>query len=87
MINYSDLFNGLFEGFAALFILLNILQLQKDKQLKGISWLSVIFFALWGFWNTIFYPLNGLWYSFIGGLLVFTLNMVWIIQILYYKRK
>ncbi len=85
--NYSDLFNGLFEGFAGMFILLNIIQLNKDKQLKGVSAISIVFFTIWGLWNTIFYPMNGLFYSFIGGLFVAALNLIWIIQILYYKRK
>lgn len=86
MKNYSDLLNGLFEGFAGMFVLLNIIQLYKDKQLKGISITSIIFFTLWGFWNTIFYPMNDLFYSFIGGLFVTSLNLIWIVQILYYKK-
>jgi len=87
MTNYSDLLNGLFECFAGLFVLMNIIQLQKDKVLKGVSVVSIVFFTLWGVWNTIFYPLNNLIYSFIGGLFVATLNLVWIIQIIFYKKR
>jgi len=85
--NYSDLLNGMFELVAGMFVILNIKQLNKDKEVKGISPISVIFFTMWGFWNVIFYPMNGFIWSFIGGLFIFVLNVFWVIQILYYKKN
>ncbi len=87
MTNYSDLINGCFEAFAGGFAFLNIRKLYKDKQVKGVSLLSVIFFSVWGVWNVIFYPLNGLWISFVGGLVVVILNIIWVFQMRYYIKK
>jgi hypothetical protein len=83
--NQSDIINGLFEMFAGIFISLNIIRLYKDKEVKGVSLIAIIFFFLWGVWNTIFYPINNLWYSFYGGLLVASMNLIWVSQLIYYS--
>ena len=82
-----DLINGLFELVGALLQILNILQILKDKQVKGISLLPNIFFCLWSSYNLIFYPLIGLWLSFIGAIFMFIINATWLILALHYRRK
>jgi hypothetical protein len=84
--NYSDLFNGCFEFVSSLFCLLNIIQLYKDKQVKGVSIIATTFFMSWGAWNVFFYPFNHLWLSFIGGCFIFLANIIWVGQMFYYTR-
>lgn len=85
--NYSDLINGLFELTSALFASINVFRLHKDKEVKGVSVIPTIYFTLWGLWNIYFYPSNGFYYSFIGGLFIVLVNTIWIGQIFYYKKK
>jgi len=82
-----DMINGLFELFGGTLLLLNIIQLHKDKTVKGVSWLPTMFFTAWGIWNLFFYPYLNQWYSFIGSLWIVITNGIWLIQILYYKHK
>jgi len=83
----ADLINGLFELLGGLFAILNVVTIIKDKQSKGVSWLSVTFFVTWGYWNIYFYPTYGLTWSFIGGIVLAFANTIWVILIFYYKYK
>ena len=85
--NYSDLINGIFEFIGAIFVCLSIYKLNKDKEVKGVHWLPIMFFTLWGGFNVWFYPHNDLYYSFIGGLFLMIINSIWVIQLIYYGRK
>lgn len=82
-----DLVNGLFELFGAWFIGLSCKKLYTDKEVKGVSWLHVGYFASWGIWNLFFYPHVGAWLSFAGGVAVVVMNTLWLGMILYYNRK
>ncbi|WP_321471060.1 hypothetical protein [uncultured Paludibaculum sp.] len=73
-----DLINGAFELWGGVFIFLNILQLLRDKQVKGIHWGSSLFFTSWGVWNLWYYPHLGQWASFAGGAVICGLNVVWL---------
>jgi tetrahydromethanopterin S-methyltransferase subunit D len=85
--NYSDLINGVFECIGGLLILISIYRLYKDKEVKGVSWVPTLFFTGWGLWNICFYFINGLLFSFIGGFIVATTSIIWLIQLVYYSRK
>lgn len=82
----TDLINGLFEFVAAGFSTLNCYRIYRDKKVAGFSIVPLVFFTLWGLWNLYFYPSNDLFYSFIGGILMFLVNAIYIGQIVYYKR-
>lgn len=71
----TDLINGLFEIVGGCFHLLSVKAILKDKQIKGFSPLPTIFFSAWGLWNLIFYPVNGHWFSFIGGIFLVSVNL------------
>lgn len=81
-----DLFNGLFELCGGLFILNHCRKLYADKQVKGVSLLSTVFFAAWGFWNLFYYPHLDQWVSFAGGLLIVAANTLWILMMVHYLR-
>ncbi len=82
---WPDVVNGAFEMCGALFIILNIRCVFIDKQVRGISWLYVVFISLWGFWNLFYYPHLGQWWSFAGGIAIVTTNTLWFTLLLYYK--
>ncbi len=85
--NISDLINGLFELFASFFVYLHILQLKKDKTVKGLSILAVMFFTTWGYWNCYFYNANNLTLSWIGRIAVAIANTYYVYLLLKYKEK
>lgn len=81
----SDLINGLFELAGAIALSFNVKSLWHYKTIAGIHWSSVIFFTSWGYFNIYFYPDNGLYWSFIGGLFVSAVNTSWLILYAYLK--
>jgi uncharacterized membrane protein YfcA len=82
-----DIFNGLFECLGSLFVAMSCLRLYHDKQVKGVSISHAAFFTAWGFWNLVFYPSVGAWWSFYGGVGVTVFNSLWIGMMLYYKGR
>ncbi len=82
-----DQINGCFEVVAGLLLTLNIIQLYHDKQVRGVHIVPMAFMVIWGFWNLYFYPYIGAPWSFLGGIIVVIVNITWVGQIIYYKRK
>lgn len=79
--------NGFFEMVGGVFLLLNIIALYKHKELKGVHWGPTVFFTTWGIWNLYYYPSLNQWYSFAGGIVIATINSIWLLMICYYKYK
>ena len=79
-----DLINGVFEASGSLFILLSIRRLYEDKLVRGVSFIHVGFFSLWGVWNLYYYPHLGQWLSFAGGVLITVSNMSYTYLLVYY---
>lgn len=82
-----DIFNGLFEFIGGCFLCLNLKNLYRDKEVKGVSWLPVVFMSSWGVWNLYYYPSLNQWWSFWGGLWIVSINTTWLAMIYYYYRK
>ena len=80
-----DLVNGCFELFGIFFILPSVLKLHKEKIVRGVSWVHVGFFVIWGLWNLYYYPHLDQWFSFIGGIGVVLATSVWFMQLVYYS--
>ncbi len=89
--NYIDIINSLFEIMGVVFATLNIIQLVKDKQVKGINILSAIFFTIWGIWTIYFYFKTENIYSMYAGMIVVLSEIIWVVLWFYYsyqeKRK
>lgn len=82
-----DVINGLFEFVGGCFLCLNIKNLVRDKEVKGVSWSPVVFMTGWGIWNLHFYKYyNHLW-SWYGGMFICLVNIVWLSLVYYYYRK
>lgn len=82
-----DLVNGLFEGFGGTFVWMNVRQILRDKQVRGVSKLATCFFTLWGLWNMVYYPSLGQWISFWGGCVISVGNGVWISLMWRYRKS
>lgn len=82
-----DLINGMFEVLAGFMILNHCRILYKDKQVKGVSILSTVFFSLWGFWNLYYYPALDQWISFVCGILIVCANLLWVSMMIYYSKR
>lgn len=71
-----DYVNAFFEGGGACIQLLNVRQLLRDKTVRGVHWLPLLFWTAWGYWNVVYYPSLSQWASFVGGLGVVACNTV-----------
>lgn len=83
----DDLVNGLFEGLAGLMVFLSAWRVYADKQVRGVSWIMVVFMLIWGFWNLHYYPAIQQTCSFYGGISVVTANLIWISLMWWYRDK
>jgi len=83
----NDFINGGFELVSGLLSTINIFKLYKDKTVKGVSWIPLTFFTIWGMWNLFYYPSLNQWFSFIGGIVIFIVNIIWISMYFYYKKN
>jgi len=85
IIQWPDLVNGSLEMIGGLFLWKNVIQLFKDKQVKGVHWIPTFFFFIWGLWNLFYYPHLSQWWSFIGGINIVIANGVWVALMFKYK--
>lgn len=66
----ADIINASFEFVGIIAVWLNIRAILRDRQVKGVSVLNVLFFSIWGFWNIYYYPsLEQFWSGVAAGLL------------------
>ncbi len=84
---WPDIVNGAFECLAALFLLLNLRRLSRDKCTRGISITAVVFFSMWGGWNLYYYPYLDQWVSFVGGIAVVLVNSAWVCLAVWYTYR
>ncbi|MCP4541727.1 MAG: hypothetical protein GY832_31735 [Chloroflexi bacterium] len=82
-----DPINGIFEVVGGLFVLLNVVRLHRDKKVRGVSPVAVGFFTVWGWFNLIYYPALGQWYSSLGAGGVAIANTTWLALMVYYTVK
>lgn len=82
-----DIFNSLLELLGGIFQFRNCWVLYKAKQVMGVDWKVIAFFAVWGIWNLFYYPHLGQWYSFIGGILVAIANIIWVVMAIIYEKR
>lgn len=83
----ADLANGLFEAAGAVFLGLNVRQIWRDKEIKGVHWAPTVFFTAWSTFNLWFYPSQGLLWSFWGGLSIAIVNAIWLASVWKFARS
>ena len=83
-----DQINSAFVLMAALFYVLNLLKLMKDKEIKGISKISIGFFSLWNVWTLFFFiKVSEYWWTIGAYVLVAILNVAYITLMIKYGLK
>lgn len=86
-VSLPDAFNGSYEFFGGILLLVNCRRLYLDKDVKGVSVPVTAFFMTWGLWNLFYYPHLSQWLSFSGGLVIVAANLLWVIMAIYYRRN
>ncbi|MHA1835990.1 MAG: hypothetical protein ACTSYQ_03580 [Candidatus Odinarchaeia archaeon] len=74
----NDWINGGIELIGAYFTWMNAWVLYKDREIKGIYWPAMAFFAFWGLWNLYYYPSLDQWVSFAAGIVLVAGNLAWV---------
>lgn len=82
-----DIINGTFELAGGLFIWMNVVQVWKDKIVRGVHWLPTAFFTTWGVWNLYYYPHLNQWVSFAGGICIVLGNLAWVLSMIKFWPK
>ena len=80
-----DKINSAFIFVASIFYFLNLI---KDKDVKGISKLSILFFSIWNIWTLFFFiQVSEFWWTIAAYVMVTLLNLVYIILMFKYSRN
>lgn len=82
-----DTVNSIFVFAASIFYILNLYKLYKDKQVKGISIASLVFFSCWNIWTLIFFLSTDYIYTTISYVLVSIINIIYLSLLYYYYKK
>lgn len=82
-----DVINTSFIVGSSLYLLRNIFILYKDKQVRGVSVSSQVFFMIWTYWSLYYYWSLSQPVSMIAELALSILCMVYVGLMVYYKRK
>lgn len=82
----NDALNAIFELTGALFVWGNVVRLRRDREVRGVYWPTMGFFAAWGFWNLWYYPSLDQWFSFAAGLLLVAGNTAWVLMVVWMMR-
>jgi len=79
--------NSVFPLVGTIFVGLNIKRLIKDKQVKGIHWLSPLFFYSGQAWGLYFMYTLHQYFSLFGGAVLLAASLVWYSLMQYYRLK
>lgn len=82
-----DVINGTFEFAGAFFVAISIRKILQDKDVKGVHWLHIGFFTVWGMWNLYYYPYLDQWWSFYGGIALVAANLTYVLLLIRYSRR
>lgn len=79
-----DFINGMFEFVGAAICMSNVRRIRRDRTVKGFDPMTTVFFTGWGVWNIYFYSHLEQWISWLGGIALALVNLVWLIHVFYY---
>jgi len=81
-----DLVNASFELAGAFINLLNVMEIRKHKQVKGVHIAPFIFFSVWGFWNILYYGSLEQTFSMLAAVFLAVVNSTWVYYAVKYKK-
>lgn len=84
--NALDAINACFELVGAVLTWRNVLQLWRDREVKGVYWPATALWAAWGIWNCFFYPSLEQWFSAVAGAFLALGNATWVAMVLIMRR-
>jgi len=74
----ADAITTFFQTGASIFLCLNILQLKRDRELRGVSIWTIAFFTVWSYWGIfLFYSLDLFW-SMVSNAVMAVAYTVWL---------
>jgi len=76
-----DKINALFEFCGFLAVMPSIVAAHKSKKIVGVSLITPLFFAAWGFWNILYYPHLAQDYSTYAAILLASANSYWLVLV------
>ena len=82
-----DLDNGGFEICGGIAMANNCRSLYRAKMLRGVSYVSTMFFTVWSLFNLVYFPSLDQPFSFYGGLAIVSANLVYIILMIRYRKS
>ena len=80
-----DAINAIFEVGASIIIWINVGQIRKDKDVKGLAWKSWIFYTVWGMYDFYYYTKLEQWISLGAAINLSIGNCTWIYFAFKYK--
>ncbi len=83
----ADIINGSFEAGAGLAAIAHCFKLYEDKQVRGVSLGSVVFYIVWGIWNVFYYPHLQQFWSCAGGIFVTLANLLYLIMLRHFRNR
>lgn len=83
----QDLINAFFEGMAGLMVLNHCRVLLRERCVRGVSLLAVLFFTIWGGWNLYYYPALGQVWSGACAVLVTVSNSLYLVLAWRFRRQ
>jgi len=86
MFEWQDYVNALFLLGATLFMGLNIIQLYKDKMVRGVSVWTFIYFLLWNLYSLYYLVHLNQLVSFVLELFFMAVSLFYVCQIMHYKK-
>lgn len=81
-----DWINASFEIVGAVLVWQNFRRLRRDRMVAGVDWRVQGFFTAWGYWNLVYYPSLGQWWSAVAGGVLAIGNTAWVVYYLYLRR-
>ena len=82
-----DMVNACFELFGAVFNSLNVIQIRKDKAVKGVHVIPTIVFTIWAAWNVYYYGYLEQPYSVAAAVVLGIVNGTWVYYYFKYSPR
>ncbi|MFA5670185.1 MAG: hypothetical protein WC967_13165 [Balneolaceae bacterium] len=82
-----DIINACFELGGAALNTMNIIQIRKDKSVRGVSVVPTIMFSIWAVWNMYYYSHLHQYYSVGAAVLLGVVNFTWVYYYFKYTPK
>lgn len=84
--SWPDAVNSVFEFLGTPFVLVSLIKVIRNKNSNGVSYLTLLFFSVWGYWNMFFYSHLEQWLSFTASIALALTNTAWMVAVLYYRK-